>query len=424
VALLAIALPGVSLAAAPAPPAFQIEKISVEGLRHGSPGIVVAASLLHAGTAYTELELRAAVYRVERLPFVLAADFSLRKGSVRNTFELVITVTQTSDFFLSADLSGPVFTGDSHLTPQATAGWRTFVGGYGEVVAGLGSPDLNGGRLTYQLSYTNHNLLEHSLVGTVTLGYTRPEGDDPGPTTSVGARLIAPLGGDHALRLEYEWSRASGSRRSSLFGMNSEQVNEFDAGTLDWVFDSTNDPFTPTSGTRAVAGATLARSRYIWDCQVGPCFAERSDMKVDRRELHLDAARFFSTGRHQAIGIGGAYRHETQEGYLKHEGVATSSTDEKWTISYRHSEASLRASYTVALWRPQARETFNQWWLEARLEVRRSQDSSLDFGGPSNTRSHWESDEGIAKVALAWRSRWGTVRLGASYSKTLGSRTW
>lgn len=68
---------------------FLIEKIVVEGVGHGSEKIVAAETLLRLGSSYTEPQLREALQRVERLPFVVQADFSLRRGSERGRFELV-----------------------------------------------------------------------------------------------------------------------------------------------------------------------------------------------------------------------------------------------------------------------------------------------------------------------------------------------
>lgn len=75
---------------------FLIETITVEGVgREAARGIIVAESLLQEGESYSEDELRKAVYRVKRLPFVVEADFSLKKGSERGAYELVITVEET-----------------------------------------------------------------------------------------------------------------------------------------------------------------------------------------------------------------------------------------------------------------------------------------------------------------------------------------
>ncbi len=76
-----------------------IEKIVVEGVRHGSEKIVAAETLLTPRQAYSEAQLQQALHRVERLPFVVEAGFSLRRGSERGRHELVITVTEAMPVF-------------------------------------------------------------------------------------------------------------------------------------------------------------------------------------------------------------------------------------------------------------------------------------------------------------------------------------
>ena len=89
------------------PPRFLLESIVVEGVQRDIVRrIVTSESLLEPGREYTEQELREAVYRVKRLPFVMDADFSLRKGGERGSYQLVITVEETRLIFYSADVGG------------------------------------------------------------------------------------------------------------------------------------------------------------------------------------------------------------------------------------------------------------------------------------------------------------------------------
>ncbi len=92
--------PGVSVSAADlSAPTFVIEKIVVEGVRHGSEKIVAAETLLTPGETYSEAQLQQALHRVERLPFVVQAELSLRRGSERGRFELLIAVTEAKPVF-------------------------------------------------------------------------------------------------------------------------------------------------------------------------------------------------------------------------------------------------------------------------------------------------------------------------------------
>src|SRR4051794_17102739 len=81
------------------PDRFLIERITVEGTKEAAANIIRSETLLRPGESYNEGELRQAVYRVHRLPFVLDASFSLRKGSRRGAYELVIDVQPARWFF-------------------------------------------------------------------------------------------------------------------------------------------------------------------------------------------------------------------------------------------------------------------------------------------------------------------------------------
>ena len=76
IALLLLAAPPAQALEEPA--RFLIERITVEGPKEAAANIVRAETLLREGGTYTEAELRQAIYRVQRLPFVLDASFSLR----------------------------------------------------------------------------------------------------------------------------------------------------------------------------------------------------------------------------------------------------------------------------------------------------------------------------------------------------------
>ena len=80
VALLVAFAPTVSSGAQVEGASFFIEEIQLEGLRLVSERIVLAESLLEAGTTYSEIELQHAVRRIRRLPSVLTVDFRLDIG--------------------------------------------------------------------------------------------------------------------------------------------------------------------------------------------------------------------------------------------------------------------------------------------------------------------------------------------------------
>ncbi|MCP4896454.1 MAG: hypothetical protein GY906_05715, partial [bacterium] len=74
---------------------FLIEEIRFEGLHLVSERIVLAESLLKAGTTYSETELQHAVRRIRRLPSVLTVDFRLDRGTERGRYRLIVSVEET-----------------------------------------------------------------------------------------------------------------------------------------------------------------------------------------------------------------------------------------------------------------------------------------------------------------------------------------
>ena len=88
------------------PPRFLIESVVVEGVPQAAGRRIVSGeTLLKMGQTYTERELRQAVYRVRRLPFVVNAESTLRKGE-HDGYELVIPVVEETPVFLSAGTNG------------------------------------------------------------------------------------------------------------------------------------------------------------------------------------------------------------------------------------------------------------------------------------------------------------------------------
>src|SRR5205814_1029317 len=73
---------------------FVIERIEVRNAQRVSPSVVVAETTLREGKEYSEEDVRVGVARVNRLPFLLSADFALEKGTADGRRVLVINVTE------------------------------------------------------------------------------------------------------------------------------------------------------------------------------------------------------------------------------------------------------------------------------------------------------------------------------------------
>ena len=275
--LLGLGLPTARAGELTAPPTFLIESIEVEGARHASPELVQSESWLSAGETYTEPELRQAVFRIQRLPFVLSADFVLAKGSERGRYRLVIRIEEIRRWFFGEDTTYTRFTnsvafdslfGRHHsLTPGGQAGIRLFLGKYNMVFGSLSS---RGGM---QAGFTRYNLFNRRAV--LSLGLTNqsccpirifPLGLDPtfsswrneGDLREARLTLGLPLQRRFQLRLQATESYSERGERRDLLSpvsrpgfprvaLDYEDLNRFQLEVaLD--YDSTDDAIFPSRG--------------------------------------------------------------------------------------------------------------------------------------------------------------------------------
>jgi hypothetical protein len=290
VLLLAAALPaGAQEELPPEPAHFHIERITVEGPKEAAANIVRAETLLREGESYTEDQLRQAIYRIHRLPFVLDARFALRKGSQRGAYELLIEVEPARWFFydnwLSAykfgqplDLEPPTFRfdrEDSSASIGGLVGARLFVGRSGLLFASLDS--LAG----IQAGFTQYNLLGRGILASAGLSFNAccvrevlPLGLDPtfsfwtfdsSRQTSLG--LSVPLGGPQSIQVALSERHGSAGERGQVLVDSlvdfrpTDELFFLQDGKLvyrraeaKWVFDTSDDPLLPTRGVSASAG--------------------------------------------------------------------------------------------------------------------------------------------------------------------------
>ncbi len=251
-------------------PNFYIETITVEGLIRASSVILVSESRLETNQEYTESQLRQAVYRINRLPFVVESRFSLRKGSERNTYELVITVEETERFFFGVDLRGShreyasrygSFE-DSSADSRLTAGIRQFIGAggvlYGSVQPGYNSAGDQGVVGTYSAGYTQYNLFDKPI--SLTLGLSYQDANFRIERYSFGLAFQLP----RSQKLQLSWHASSSDFTSFCVSDPSEPVIPCTSSSssqnilLDWRYDTSDDLLFPTHGT--VISATAQHS--------------------------------------------------------------------------------------------------------------------------------------------------------------------
>lgn len=273
------------------PVRFLIESISIEGARYSSPRILIAESRLTEGRSYSEAELRDAMFRIKRLPFVLHTDFRLAKGTERGRYVLVIAIEETKPLFVRIDslhqalqtreLDQPFhpdhptfhdtvlhFTNDYY-----TLGARWFAGAKGVVTVATDRAGchINTGQCGsrtpgYSLGYTQYDIFGSRASIAAVVQYREASYVLPDFIPANGRRTLSfndhltyqltaavPLFGNNA-------ARATLSRQIEIVaGANRAH---FDQGELAWLYDTTDDPLFPTRGTfgqAALEGRRLLR---------------------------------------------------------------------------------------------------------------------------------------------------------------------
>jgi hypothetical protein len=419
------------IAAAQETGSFQIETITVEGGRRAATqGIVIAESRLATGRAWSERELREAIYRIRRLPFIVHADFALRRGSERGLYALAITVEETRPFFFARDvevlgsaperLSYSLGYGYSFGTVRntATAGGRLFLGARNVL---FGSVDTDEG---IQAGFTRYGLFGG---GSATATYGRsvccrrevlPLGIDPGLvdwSTSGADRATltvdVPLAGNHSLRTSLSWLGGEPSSRRGL--LDDFRAHQYFGGTdrrlerrkaeVKWFYDTADDPLFPSHGVTLSGGFELfqqtspAREGGIDDFD--PPTAE-----TDARLLALAVTgrRSWSLSPRQAVSLGG----RLAAGRSRIDNLVSDGRILSETVELNSLESSVETRYSAGLLGFERTRDFGD--LRFETFARFGYDTtSPPFGGPLTQLS--------AGSSLVFRNGWGVFRVGFTY---------
>jgi hypothetical protein len=384
-------------------PMFLIESIQVDGGGPTAARIVVAESQLNEGSTYSEPQLRDAMARIQRLPFIVATDFRLSKGSQFGRYVLLISIRQMKSLFLSSEIRTmwvddqryhnlPSGLEISSLTTQErthdlTVGARRFVGSKGLLTVAAQRFENRNDR--YTLSFSQYDLFGTRASLSAVVSYLehpagrRAGGDeryDWHHRDNLTWELIGilPLGPNDSFRGSWQQTeRAAGyneidpatGRPRHILRSLPERRSEFF-----YIHDSTNDALFPTSGTRITAGAV--RSKVVTTA-----FAAVGKRTID--ELRATAEHTWRMTRAQAVTVG-----------------ATGSDYDQIIRTYK-----MFGRYSTDLWGSE--RTLRDGDL--RLEIVVDKTFQRVVRPPFSTES-------VVSVGLAHRNVWGVVRFTAEYS--------
>jgi hypothetical protein len=454
------ALLGVAAAgwAAPAPGQHRllVESITIEGLARVKPELLLAEARVEAGQTYTEGELRTALLRVRRLPFILDADLSLRRGTALGSHDLLLEVEEVAAVFFSAGLhftavpSGlscaaprtrdPITGSERGLRPLV--GLRVFPGrrsvlyagaqGVGMTFSGRESASVG---VDVVVGYSRYDLFGRG--GVLSLSWNERGCCDPArifsldldPTGSLWSleslrhlehEASYPLVGDHSLRLAVAslettdpW-RARTTRERRSFHSRSLASEELSQLThrrveLSWVWDTSDDPQLPHRGRTLTAGfVTSALDAHFDRIRVPPGLKSPESLppwSTESVTLIATGARHWPITNRQTVTI----EARAGVGRARFEGVRALADEVavagradtwqlggglRWALPLRTPE-STRQKGDLGL------ETWGRYGVEGLR--------SRAFGAPGELR---EIELG---AALVLRNRWGLFVLGMSW---------
>ena len=393
---------------------FLIEKITIQGIERGSARAIVSAETrLREGETYGEPALRQAIYRVKRLPFVLDAALSLRRGSERGAYELVITVEPTRPVFFLVETGGTILPadlrdrlgGDSFVySSNASVGVRHFLGARGLVFASVDKRESSAP--TYQAGYTRYNLAGLGSYGSVGVRWSQ---DDDGfrdvENTTANAELGLPLAANHSLRSSFFWARSVGESELTLGeGFGTFEVtsrSEAWGAGLDWIYDTTDDPVFPTQGEKLIGSVSGSRGESRGEIRpfVPDFLNDSSDSSlglslVGRRHVRLTARQSVAAGAYLSLD-GREYEREREAVHDRG----------------RFFGAGAEGRHSLSLWGFEKTERIGDLRLESAVFVNysRAHISYLD-DEPSQT--------GVTlATSLVFRNAWGILRASLSYSE-------
>ena len=430
------------------PARFLIETITVEAPGKHAAGIIESETLLEEGGTYTEDDLRRAVARIHRLPFVLDATFSLRKGSERGAYELFIQADTARWFFFDRTVHffhfeepytlGTLGGDTSPWSHTGLIGGRVFTGRSGVLYGSLGfqselGDDSNGARI----GYTHYNLFGRGIA--VDLSYAGhccstevlPFGIDPQLTSwdwvddgQASLKLSIPLAAHRSIQLG--WTERSGEAQGRQQVLEPVSDTLFRDVVLDgdqdsrhlearWIQDTRDDPILPSRGTVLSAGVehdsyqaeNLRAERFVRDPEGIIVSAEEVDVPdFDGEQILATAAagRIWSVTPRQSVSAGGQISAgRSQLTGLTIDGRLLPETDlELYGVA-------VRAGHLLRIWALREPGILGDVYLDTTLTY------SIERTSPGLGLEDNPLERLDLTAALVYRCQWGRLRLAFTY---------
>jgi len=384
---------------------FSIERIDVRNAHRIVPGVIAAETLLRVGGDYSEEDVRAAVARLARLPFLASADYSLENGSDGAHRVVVITVRELRPLSFLGDgrflmLNGTAslleldydYTDPTTQWKEAAIGVRWLAGGHGYAHAAMTvlrtRQSFAKNYAAWEIGYTHHDLFGTRLFATVNV---RTPVDSVGEATfSPSVTVGLPLTASQTVTVDLE-DTLFVKDTIQLLGVSYDRMHAERRRSASWTYDTTDGPFVRTRG------------RFV---RVTPYRWMRDD--TDVRSVPRTPA-FVRTATHinaDGVDVAALQYWPLSESRSVFGGVTAGWADvDGDSVHRRPSFGVLEGGYSRRLGLRDARLE-----LEGRLAMYRP-----DLQNTFRLNDHDRSAEVL--VSWAWKSEWGTVRVGAGYAR-------
>jgi hypothetical protein len=197
-----------------------------------------------------------------------------------------------------------------------------------------------------------------------------------------------PIVGNHSLRADLNWYRSEDKFASQSFRSDVRNLE------LSWIYDTTDDPLFPTSGTRLSAGAGYSE------------FEQKAESVFSTERSRNHGYDFGASGsRHWALTNRQSVSTELRGSWAEGNSLIVEETVRQWSTG-------VTLGHSMDLWGFEKTERIGDLRWETSLDF-----TSWDYDAPSFFRS--SRTDGSVTTGLAFRNAWGLFRLTFSYIDNL-----
>jgi outer membrane protein assembly factor BamA len=246
-----------------------IRSIDIEQPSGIPDSIIRAETRLDVGKSYGEEQIRDAVYRVRRLPFVFRADYRLEPATAPDEYRLVLTIISDHRFNARFGITAERGQRFSALTLAPSLAYRTFLGNTNVLDATLGSNSVSGGGRSFGevgLAWSGYDLFGKRI--NVSAGLSKDFFTVTGSRASLTPTLHITLPMTVTQSIAGDFHSASEEHDESFTYKNATVFATFKlattTATVHWLYQTADDPFFALRGWNAEAGPGYERGNFAF----------------------------------------------------------------------------------------------------------------------------------------------------------------